>query len=131
VRGVPPSRGVAKRAARASPPRAAVIRSLTHRADFERLFATGHRTRAGGVTVIRAESHHDGTRVAVVAGRRVGNAVRRNRAKRRLREAIRSVGLPQGEDLIVIAGPGVPDVAFQKLVSWIDLALQREAGHVR
>ena len=83
----------------------------------------------GGVTIIRGEGPDDGTRVAIVAGRRVGNAVRRNLAKRRLREAIRLVGLPQGEDLIVIAGPGVPDVAFQKLVGWLEGGLHQEVAH--
>ena len=66
-----------------------------------------------------------------MAGKRVGNAVRRNRAKRRLRAALREVGLPQGEDLIVLAGPTVPAVSFQKLVGWLEGALHEEVTHGR
>jgi ribonuclease P protein component len=61
-----------------------------------------------------------------VAGKRVGGAVRRNRAKRRIRAALREVGLPQGQDVIVIAGPAVPDAPFQKLVGWVEHGLHRE-----
>jgi ribonuclease P protein component len=43
----------------------------------------------------------------------------RNRAKRRLREAVRAAGLPAGYDFVVIAGETVPTVPFLTLVSWI------------
>jgi ribonuclease P protein component len=48
---------------------------------------------------------HAATRVGVVAGRSVGKAVARNRAKRLLREAVRAhqTELPAGWDLILIA----------------------------
>lgn len=62
-----------------------------------------------------------------MAGKRVGGAVRRNRAKRRLRAALHEVALPQGQDIIVIAGPTVPDVNFQKLVEWVESGLHRES----
>lgn len=40
---------------------------------------------------------------AVVASRKVGGAVARNRAKRRLREAIRAAGIPADVDVVVVA----------------------------
>ena len=46
----------------------------------------------------------------------------RNRAKRRLREAIRATGLPGGYDFVVIAGPTVAHVPFSTLVAWISEA---------
>lgn len=42
-------------------------------------------------------------RTAVVAGRRVGSAVDRNRAKRRLRAVLREAGTPSGIDLVMVA----------------------------
>lgn len=60
------------------------------------------------------------TRVAVIAGKRVGNAVTRNRAKRRIRGALRRVDLPAGEHIAVIAGRSVPTVGFETLVEWLE-----------
>lgn len=56
--------------------------------------------------ILRAlPNESDQTRVAVVCGRRVGNAVTRNRVKRRLREIIRHAPLAPGWDVVVIARP--------------------------
>ena len=53
----------------------------------------------------------------------------RNRAKRKLREAIREAGLPEGYDFVLIAGSTVPEVPFSTLVSWISEAAKPfEAG---
>ena len=51
------------------------------------------------------------TRWTVAAGRRVGSAVVRNRAKRRLRHAIAEAGLPLGLDVVAVAKPARADRA--------------------
>ena len=50
-------------------------------------------------------SQHDQTgRVAFIAGKKLGNAVKRNRSKRVMREAARSLELPKpGFDIILMA----------------------------
>lgn len=53
-------------------------------------------------------------RVAIVAGKAVGNAVRRNRAKRRLRAAARQAQLP-AVDLVVDARRAAIDAPFDAL----------------
>lgn len=55
--------------------------------------------------VVHGRDRQDGgpARVAVIASRRVGTAVRRNRAKRLLREAARSVRWREGIDTVLIA----------------------------
>jgi ribonuclease P protein component len=121
---VPPLLGGARRAARASPPEAAAIRSLTKRSDFDLLFSTGSRIRRGGITVVRAPAPDGETAVGVIAGRRVGSAVRRNRAKRRLRAAIAEVSLPSGELIGVLATDRVLDAPFGTLVEWLSEALE-------
>jgi ribonuclease P protein component len=78
----------------------------------------GTRRRAGGITVFAAPGEPGIPRVAVVAGRAVGNAVRRNRAKRRLREALRLVPLRDGREYVVIASAAAVRAPFEALVAW-------------
>jgi ribonuclease P protein component len=56
------------------------------------------------------------TRIGLVVGKRVGNAVVRNRAKRRLRHALKQIPLEQGMDYVIIAEREVLDLPFESLV---------------
>jgi ribonuclease P protein component len=85
---------------------------------------TGERRRFGGVVVVVAAGVPGPARVAVVAGRRVGTAVARNRAKRRLREALRRAAVPGGRDYIVIASAAVNEAPFEDVVAWIRRAVE-------
>jgi ribonuclease P protein component len=76
----------------------------------------------GAVVVLAAEGVSGEPQVGFVADRRVGNAVERNRAKRRLREAMARTAPRDGMTFVVIARPGVNDAAFSQLVRWLDSA---------
>jgi len=67
------------------------------------------------------------TRIGVIAGKNVGGAVQRNRAKRLLREAFRKVypTLVQGYDLLIIARKPLPGSNFLDLQEAIDQLLHR------
>lgn len=54
---------------------------------------------------------------AVVASRKVGGAVARNRAKRRLREAIRAACVPADIDLVVVARTTALSAPMPQLVA--------------
>jgi ribonuclease P protein component len=58
-------------------------------------------------------------RIGIVAGKKVGNAVNRNRAKRRLREAASSAELRPRTDYILIATPETNEITFRDLVEAI------------
>jgi ribonuclease P protein component len=69
-------------------------------------------------------------RVGFTASRKVGNAVVRNRAKRRLRAAAAQV-LPEqgrpGSDYVLIARAGTTDRPFSELIADLERALRRLA----
>ena len=66
-------------------------------------------------------------KVGVAAGRTVGTAVHRNRAKRLLREAIRPLipNLTSGLDLILIARPGLASASLEETRQALLTLLQR------
>jgi ribonuclease P protein component len=55
------------------------------------------------------------SRTAVVAGRRIGTAVDRNRARRRLRALLATQDVPSGVDMVLVAKPGTDRVTFALL----------------
>ncbi|MFC2153159.1 ribonuclease P protein component [Actinomycetota bacterium] len=93
--------------------------SLRPSSRFAEVYRTGRRTRIGGIVVIEAPSSSPIPEVGVVAARKVGSAVARNRAKRRLRAAISMVPLRPSRAYVVVASPEVIDVSFESLVSWL------------
>jgi ribonuclease P protein component len=91
--------------------------------DISEVFAE-RRQRAGRFVVVHARARGDeaATRVAVVASRRVGDAVRRNRAKRLLREAARHVAWQNGLDLVLVARASCAAAQFDDVVADLDEA---------
>lgn len=63
---------------------------LRRGADIERAKRTGTRRSCLYFNLVVAASHEESTRVAIVVGRKLGNAVIRNRAKRRFRALARA-----------------------------------------
>ena len=89
---------------------------LTRSEDFKRVRRSG-KSYAHPLVVLIVQAHDQRSgpldpprvKIGVAAGRTVGTAVHRNRAKRLLREAMRSLipGLSSNLDLILIARPGL------------------------
>jgi ribonuclease P protein component len=74
-----------------------------------------------------AASGSTGTRLGISVGRKVGNAVCRNRIKRWLREYFRvnRAGLISGTELSVVVRPGAAQLAHAELDQQLREALQR------
>jgi ribonuclease P protein component len=72
----------------------------------------------------------DAVNIGYTASKKVGGAVQRNRAKRRLREAARLLLPPRAEpgcDYVFIANARTADVGWSQLLDDVTAALQRLA----
>jgi ribonuclease P protein component len=73
--------------------------------DFDRLYKNGNRFRGKYLTLVYLDNNFAFSRLGVVASRKVGGAVLRNRVKRRMRELYRRhkmlINLPV--DMVAIA----------------------------
>jgi ribonuclease P protein component len=105
------------------------IEILARKADFQRIHSAGRALRGPDVVVVYIRTNRPDYRYAVIASRRVGSAVCRNRAKRVLREAqrllFRGTGLA-GIDVLLIARTGAVAQTSRALREQIGALLVRE-----
>ena len=103
---------------------------LTRPTSFRHAVKAGRRTGAHTLVTHLALSEAlpgDRARVGFVVNKSVGNAVARNRVKRRLRHAAgaRISLLPDGTLLVVRARPQAASASYEELVSDLDRCLDR------
>ncbi len=77
-------------------------------------------------------NHLGTTRFGFVTGKRLGNAVTRNRSRRLMREAVRRVSdcIPGGFDVVVIAGRRSVGAGYQEICRSVE-ELAGRAGLLR
>jgi ribonuclease P protein component len=100
---------------------------LTRSEDFKRVRRSG-KSYAHPLVVLIVQTHDQPrVKVGVAAGRTVGTAVYRNRAKRLLREAMRTLipNITPGLDLILIARPGLVTATLEETRQALLTLLQR------
>lgn len=110
-----------------------LIERLKVRSDFLRVAATRRRWATPGLVLQVAETPQELAdsgviRVGFTASKKVGDAVTRNRARRRLREAVRQV-MPAhatpGRDFVIIARANTVRRPFADLITDLESALKK------
>ena len=101
---------------------------LKRRADFRAAAAGLRATGNAFVLQARRRADEDGVRVGFTVSRQVGNAVERNRVRRRLRELVRLTGsesLRHGHDYVLVGRRAALQLPFADMVREFDKALVR------
>ncbi|HEX8990828.1 MAG TPA: ribonuclease P protein component [Anaerolineales bacterium] len=102
---------------------------LTRSDDFKRVRRSGKSYAHPLLVLVVQAGEHDRLRVGVAATRSIGSAVHRNRAKRVMREAMRTLipSLGTGWDIVCVARPPLLDCDMFQVREAL-LTLLRRAG---
>lgn len=84
---------------------------------FSRLYKKGRFAASDSIVAYFMPNKLPVTRLGITAGKKLGNAVTRNRAKRIIREAYRlsEMKLPIGYDVVLVAREGIKEKKTQEL----------------
>lgn len=91
--------------------------TLKENHEFRRLYQKGRSAVGGGMVIYCRKNRLDHNRMGLTASVKLGHAVIRNRARRRLREVYRLNGdkLRQGYDIILVARGRTVTVSWKEL----------------
>lgn len=90
---------------------------LLNRKEFVNLNRLGKRYRTKHFTVIVKENGLDISRIGITVKKKIGNAVKRNKIKRWIREIFRlnKNHIPKGYDIVIVANSGADGLGFWKI----------------
>jgi ribonuclease P protein component len=97
------------------------------RDDFQRVWDSG-KSWSHPLIILRASANGKAlSRFGFVAGKKIGKAVRRNRTKRLLREAVRHrlEAISPGWDIILISRAGAEEAGFKDIDAAVESILKR------
>jgi ribonuclease P protein component len=101
---------------------------LKRRVDFRAAAGAIRAPAAAFVLQARCRADNDAVRVGFTVSRQVGNAVERNRVRRRLREIVRLAGagtLQAGHDYVLVGRRAALDRPFGEMVQDLATAVRR------
>ena len=103
------------------------METLKTNSQFERVRRAGRSWAIGPVVLNAAPNGQDDIRCGFITGKKIGNAVTRNRARRLIREAVRlrMPLLKPGWDLVWIARASIAEADAATVNAAVDEALKR------
>ena len=104
---------------------------LRRRSEYTRVYEGGFRLRTRFMTCFALANGLEGPRLGIAATAKMGNAVVRNRAKRRLRELFRAHKPLKSLDIVCIPRRELSQAAWNELENDYRAALKRLDGAVK
>ncbi len=100
---------------------------LRRKEDFNRVYKKGKSTGDRYVVIFCLKNDLGFNRISYLASKKVGNSVKRNRARRLMRESVRTTDfkLEQGYDIIIIARNTINDRKCADVKKSIEAAAKR------
>jgi ribonuclease P protein component len=100
---------------------------ITSTNDFKRVRLSGKSYAHPLVVIICAEGSAENSRVGVITGKSIGNAVRRNKARRRLRMIFSELipNLVSRVDLVAIGRPAMDRASYAEIKMAVRTLLER------
>lgn len=99
---------------------------LAGEAAFREVLGEGRRRESQELRIFVLEDAYEPPRLGIVVGRKLGGAVKRNRFKRRVREAVcRYPGFTDGVRVVVVAKPGALGLTYAEISEQIEDAFGR------
>ncbi len=92
--------------------------TLKRKNDFSRLYRNSTSAKGRGAVILVRQNRTGATRIGFSVSKKIGNAVKRNRARRRLREAVYKYNdrIKKGFDIVFVARTSDREMPFEKLV---------------
>jgi ribonuclease P protein component len=91
------------------------VERLTRPREFDSVYANGGAWPSRLVVLRALPNGLDSSRFGLSVSKKVGNAVARNRVKRRLREIMRSMPVKTGWDMVLVVRPAVSEAEFSTI----------------
>jgi ribonuclease P protein component len=98
--------------------------------DFERTLASGRKASSAYLALFVSDNDLSRPRVGLAVSGKLGNAVVRNRIKRRLREAVRPLltTAPVGRDVVIVARTRAVGAEFARLRQELEMLWAKGFG---
>ena len=104
---------------------------LKQRADFLAAAGGAKVHRPGFILQLRDRGDEKPARVGFTVSKKVGNAVERNRVRRRLREIVRlsdASRMPPGRDYVLVGRKSALELSYQRLAADFSNAIAHDPG---
>lgn len=103
------------------------FKAITKNKEFLRGYKKGQAQVGSLVVIYVIKNRFDHTRIGITASKKVGNAVKRNRARRVIRESLRKlpIDFSKNLDIIIVARAKTPFTKQQSVQKQLEIQFQK------